>query len=59
VQTVTTVSLSVDLINRADNSVVWSGTAFSDLSRRMLDHPAESIDQATQQIFAHFPGLKR
>jgi hypothetical protein len=55
VQTVTTVSLSIDLINRADNSVVWSGTAFSDLTRRMLDHPAESIDESTRLIFAHYP----
>lgn len=59
VQTVTTVSLSIDLIDRSDNSVVWSGTALSDLSRRMLDHPAQSIDEATRQIFAHFPNLKR
>lgn len=59
VQTVTTVSLSIDLIDRSDNSVVWSGTAMSDLSRRMLDHPAESIDQATRQIFVHFPIPRR
>ncbi len=55
VQTITTVSLSIDLIDRATNSVVWSGTAYSELTRRMLDHPAESIDQTTHQIFAHFP----
>lgn len=55
VQTVTTVSLSIDLINRANNSVVWSGTAMSELTRHMLDHPAESIDVATHQIFLHFP----
>jgi Domain of unknown function (DUF4136) len=55
VQTVTTVSLSIDLIQRTDNSVVWSGTAYSDLTRQMLDHPAEHIDVATQQIFLHFP----
>ena len=55
VQTITTVSLSIDLIDRGNNSVIWSGTAFSELTRRMLDHPTESIDQATQQIFEHFP----
>lgn len=55
VQTITTISLSIDLIDRADNSVVWSGTAFSELTRRMLDHPAQSIDETTSQIFAHFP----
>lgn len=55
VQTVTTVSLSIDLINQANNSVVWSGTALSELTSHMLDHPAESIDVATHQIFLHFP----
>ncbi len=55
VQTVTTISLSVDLINRENNSVVWSGTAFSDLTRRMQDHPAQSIDDSTHQIFLRFP----
>ncbi|HEY7887897.1 MAG TPA: DUF4136 domain-containing protein [Steroidobacteraceae bacterium] len=59
VQTVTTVSLSIDLINQADNSVAWSGTASSDLTRHMLDHPAESIDVATHQIFLHFPVAAR
>ena len=55
VQTVTTASLSIDLIDRESNSAVWSGTAFSELTRRMLDHPAESIDEAVRQIFMHFP----
>lgn len=55
IQTVTTISLSIDLINRSDNSVVWSGTAYSDHTQQMLDHPAQSIDVATHQIFLHFP----
>ena len=55
VQTVTTVSLTVELIQRADQSVVWSGTAISDLTHGMLDHPARSIDEAVHQIFVHFP----
>lgn len=55
IETITTVSLSIDLINRADNSVVWTGTASSDLTHKMLDHPAQSIDLATQQIFLRFP----
>lgn len=59
VQTVTTVSLSIDLIDRANNSVVWSGTAFSDLTREMLDHPAQSIDESTHLIFVHFPVTAR
>ncbi len=59
VQTVTTAALTVELIERADKSVVWSGTAFSDLSRRMLYHPARSIDEAVHQIFLHFPVAPR
>jgi hypothetical protein len=59
VQTVTSASLTVDLIQQADKSVVWSGTAISDLTRRMLDHPAQSIDQAVHQIFVHFPVAAR
>ncbi|MGH8316582.1 MAG: DUF4136 domain-containing protein [Steroidobacteraceae bacterium] len=55
VRTITTISLSIDLIDRADNSVVWSGTAYSDMTHRMLDHPAQSIDVAVQRIFVHFP----
>jgi len=59
VQTVTTVSLSIDLINQANNSVVWSGTSLSDLTSHMLDHPAEAIEVATHQIFLHFPVAAR
>lgn len=55
IETITTVSLSIDLINRADNSVVWSGTAYSDRTRQMRDHPAQAIDIATHQIFLQFP----
>lgn len=55
IETITTVSLSIDLVNHADNSVVWSGTAYSDHTREMLDHPAAAIDVATHQIFLQFP----
>jgi len=55
VQTITTASLTIDLIARTDNSVVWSGTALSEITRRMLDHPAQSIDEAVHQIFVHYP----
>ncbi|MGH8179641.1 MAG: DUF4136 domain-containing protein [Steroidobacteraceae bacterium] len=55
VQTITTASLTIDLIARTDNSVVWSGTAFSEITRRMLDHPAQSVDEAVHQIFLHYP----
>jgi len=59
IETITTVSLSIDLIDHADNSVVWSGTAYSDHTRQMLDHPAQAIDVATHQIFLQFPIARR
>lgn len=59
VHTITTVALSIDLIDRSNSSVVWSGTALSELTRHVLDHPAESIDVATHQIFLHFPIASR
>jgi Domain of unknown function (DUF4136) len=55
VRTITRASLTVDLIDRTKKSVVWSGTAFSDVTHEMLDHPAQSIDEAVHQIFLHFP----
>ena len=55
VRTITRASLTVDLIDRTKKSVVWSGTAFSDVTHQMLEHPAQSIDEAVHQIFAHFP----
>lgn len=54
-ETVTTAALTVELIERADKSVVWSGTAYSAVTGRMLDHPAQAIDEAVHQIFVHFP----
>lgn len=60
VRTITRASLTVDLIDRTKKSVVWSGTAFSDVTHEMLEHPAQSIDVAVHQIFLHFPaGLRR
>jgi hypothetical protein len=55
IRTVTTGALTVDLINRANRSVVWSGTAVGDLTNRIVDHPAQTIDQAVREIFRHFP----
>jgi hypothetical protein len=55
VRTITTASLTVDLIDRSDKSVVWSGTAYSEVTHGMLEHPAQAIDQAVHQMFIHFP----
>ncbi len=55
VRTVTTGRLTIDLIDRANRTVVWSGTAFEDLTSRIVEHPGRAIDQAVSEIFKHFP----
>ncbi len=55
VRTVTSAALTISLIDRTSRSVIWSGTATSDVSQHMLYHPGRSIDEAVSQIFAHYP----
>lgn len=55
VRTVTSAALTVSVINRETRSVIWSGTASSDISRHTLYHPDKSLDEAVTQIFVHYP----
>lgn len=55
VQTVTEGSLLIDLVDRARNEVVWSGTAVGQITKKSLDHPDETIDKAVSEIFARYP----
>jgi hypothetical protein len=55
VTTVTEGSLMVDLIDRARNEAVWSGTAVGQLTKKVLDNPGPHIDQAVADIFARYP----
>jgi hypothetical protein len=55
IQTVTQGSLVVDLVDRARNEVVWSGTAVGELTKKVLDHPDETIDRSVAEIFARYP----
>lgn len=55
VTTVTEGSLMIDLIDRAHNEAVWSGTAVGQLTRKVLDNPGPHIDQAVADIFARYP----
>lgn len=57
VYTVTRSALTVSIINRSNRSVVWSGTAVSDVSWGMVNHPGRLIRGAVRQIFAHYPVL--
>lgn len=55
VRTVTSAVLTISIIDHATRSVVWSGTASSDVSQHQLYHPGRTIDWAVGQIFAHYP----
>ena len=55
IQTVTEGSLMIDLVDRAHNEVVWSGTAVGRLTKKVLDHPEATIDRAVTDIFARYP----
>jgi hypothetical protein len=45
----------IDLVDRARNEVVWSGTAVGQLTKKVLDNPGPSIDQSVSDIFARYP----
>ncbi|MGH8208626.1 MAG: DUF4136 domain-containing protein [Steroidobacteraceae bacterium] len=55
IQTVTEGSLMIDLIDRARNEVVWSGTAVGELTKQVLDNPDQTIDRSVAEIFARYP----
>ena len=55
IQTVTEGSLIIDLVDRARDEVVWSGTAVGELTKKVLDNPDPVIDRSVTQIFARYP----
>jgi Domain of unknown function (DUF4136) len=55
ITTVTEGSLMIDLVDRARNEVVWSGTAVGELTKKVLDNPGPAIDQSVASIFARYP----
>jgi hypothetical protein len=55
ITTVTEGSLMIDLIDRARNEVVWSGTAVGELTKKVLDNPDPAIERSVADIFARYP----
>ena len=55
VETVTEGTLTVDLVDRLKNELVWSGSAVRTLNAKILDQPRPAIDQAVNLIFAKWP----
>jgi hypothetical protein len=56
VETVTEGTLSIDLVDRAKNELVWTGSAMRRLDSKVLDQPRQAIDQAVKLIFDKYPG---
>lgn len=55
VRTETEGSLTIDLVDREKNSLVWSGTASGRLTEAARENPQPVIDGAVRDIFAKFP----
>lgn len=55
VETVTEGTLTLDLVDRAKNELVWTGSAVRTLDTKVLDQPQKAIDQAVNLIFAKYP----
>ncbi len=55
IQTVTEGSLVIDLVDRARNEVVWSGTAVGRITKKSLERPDETINSSVAEIFARYP----
>ena len=48
-------TLTLDLVDRMKNELVWSGSAVRTLNAKILDQPRPAIDQAVNLIFAKLP----
>jgi hypothetical protein len=48
-------SLTVDVVDRTRNELVWSGTAVGRLSKKAMEQPQPAIEQAVDLIFNRYP----
>lgn len=55
VRTITEGSLTIDLVDRRRNELVWSGTAEGRLTKKAMRDPQPAIEQAVAAIFAKYP----
>jgi hypothetical protein len=55
VETVTEGTLTIDLVDRAKNELVWTGSAVRTLNAKVMDQPQPAIEQAVNLIFKKFP----
>jgi hypothetical protein len=55
IRTVSEGSVTIDVVDRERNELVWSGTAVGRLTKKVLDNPGPAIDAAVTDIFARYP----
>jgi hypothetical protein len=58
IRTITEGTLSVDLVEKQSNTLVWTGSAEGKVTSEDRDNPQAAINQAVQQIFAKYPDTK-
>jgi uncharacterized protein DUF4136 len=49
-------TLTLDVVDRARNEIVWSGSAAGEITSKVLDDPKAAIDRTVPLIFAKYPG---
>lgn len=49
-------TLTIDVVDRAKNEIVWAGSAVAPITSKVLDDPKAAIDNTVPKIFAKFPG---
>ena len=55
IQNYTEGSLTIDLVDRERNELVWSGTAVGRLTKKAQDKPQPAIEEAVDLIFEKYP----
>ena len=49
-------TLTIDVVDRARNQIVWAGSAAGTITSKVLDDPKAAIDKVVPKIFEKFPG---
>ncbi|MET0292991.1 MAG: DUF4136 domain-containing protein [Steroidobacteraceae bacterium] len=49
-------TLTIDVVDRAKNEIVWAGSAVAPITSKVLDDPKAAIDATVPKIFAKYPG---
>lgn len=55
-RTTTEGTLTIDVVDRAKNELVWAGSAVAQVTSKTLDDPRGTIDRTVPLIFAKYPG---